>query len=504
LRARQTTAEELLNFASANMLAETSQEPELRLELLGVLGELNRTIENMDQAIALRQASLALMTERYGANDLRLAEPLIELSSAQRSGGQFAESQASATRAIELLDAAGQRDALNRGRAQLEGGLARYMVSRGADPQLVEEFESATRILSQYPESKDLGRAHAGLARVYELAKRFDDAVRENERAIEISTRVEGPRAINTSGAHRQLARVLTAQYRFPEAEPHFTKAIEINQFVTGEGSEETTAVKVDLANMKAQRGQHKEAAADLDAILALRLKTASSDPINIQVTRFLLGRSLLAIGDLERARTELDAAIAAIATLPNKNSLPGALRLRALVALENARPAEALQFIERSAEANKGGRGPRSFLGASILATRGEILTALRRFDEARAAFTEAAPLLAEFEIDPAKTDALNLKVTLAAVDLAQGRHQQAGEAIAAVLEQVRASPRHEEFWVLEDHALRRLAQTQRIAGKPQDACKSLDSAIALRTANALPVDPRLKASRSLHAQCT
>lgn len=503
-RARQTTAEELLNFASANMLAETSQEPELRLELLGVLGELNRTIENMDQAIALRQASLALMTERYGANDLRLAEPLIELSSAQRSGGQFAESQASANRAIELLDAAGQPDALNRGRAQLEGGLALYMVSRGADPKLVGEFESATRILSKYPESKDLGRAHAGLARVYELAKRFDDAVRENERAIEISTRVEGPRAINTSGAHRQLARVLTAQYRFPEAQPHFTQAIEINQFVTGESSEETTAVKLDLANMKAQRGQHKEAAADLAAILALRLATASSDPINIQVTRFLLGKSLFAIGDLERARTELDAAIAGIATLPNKNSLPGVLRLRALVALENARPAEALQFIERAAEANKGGRGPRSHLGASILATRGEILTALRRFDEARAAFKEAEPLLAEFEIDPAKTDALNLKVTLAAVDLAQGRHEPAGEALAAVLEQVRASPRHEEFWVLEDHAWRRLAQTQRAAGKPQDACKSLDAAIALRSANALPVDPRLKAARSQHAQCT
>jgi eukaryotic-like serine/threonine-protein kinase len=501
-RARQTTAEELLNVASANMLADTSQEPELRLELLAVLGELNRTIENMDQAIALRQARLALMTERHGANDLRLAEPLIDLSSAQRSGGQFAESQATAKRAIELLDAAGQRDSESRGRAQLEGGLALYMVSRGADPGLVEEFESATRTLAKYPESKELGRAHAGLARVYELAKRFDDAVRENERAIDISTRVEG-RSITVAGAHRQLARVLTAQYRFGDAEPHFAKAIEINAFITGEDSEETTSVKVDYANLNAQRGQHKKAAEDLAAILALRLKSGS-DPINLQVMRFLLGKSLFAIGDLERARAELDTAIANVATLPNKNSLPGMLRMRAIVALEQGRAAEALQFIERSAEANKGGRGPRSYLGASILITRGEILAALRRFDAARAAFAEAAPLLAEFELDPAKIDALNLRVTVAAVDLAQGRQTQAGEAIAAALEEVRASPRHEEFWVLEENALRRLAQAQRAAGKAQDACKSLDSAIALRTANALPIDPRLKAARSQRAQCT
>ena len=502
-RARQTTAEELLNVASANMLADTSQAPELRLELLGVLGELNRTIENMEQAIALRQARLALMTERYGASDLRLAEPLVDLSSAQRSGGQFAESQATAKRAIDLLDAAGQRDSLNRGRAQLEGSLALYMVSRGGDPKIVGEFESATRILAKYPESKDLARAHAGLARAYELAKRFDEAVRENERAIDIGTRVEGPRNITVSGAHRQLARVLTALYRFGEAGPHFDKAIEINGFVTGENSEETASVKLDLANMKAQRGQHKEAAVDLAAILALRLN-APGDPITVQVTRFLLGKSLFAIGDLERARAELDAAIAGIATVPNKNSLPGVLRLRALVALEQGRPAEALQYIERAADANRSGRGPRSYLGASILATRGEILTAQRRFDEARAAFADAAPLLAEFEIDPAKVDALNLEVTRATVDLAQGRQSQAGEVITGVLEQVRASPRHEEFWVLEDHALRRLAQAQRAVGKPQDACKSLDSAIVLRTANALPIDPRLKAARSQRAQCT
>jgi serine/threonine-protein kinase len=502
-RARQTTAEELLNVASANMLADNSQTPELRLELLAVLGELNRTIENMDQAIALRQARLALMTERHGANDLRLAEPLIDLSAAQHSGGLFAESQATARRAIELLDAHGQRDSLNRGRAQLEGSLALYMVSRGSDPQVIGEFESATRTLAKYPESKDLGRAHAGLARAYELAKRFDDAVRENERAIEISTRVEGPRGITVSGSHRQLARVLTAQYRFPEAEPHFARAIEINTFVTGENSEETASVKLDLANMKAQRGRHKEAAADLDAILALRLK-GGSDPISIQVTRFLLGKSLFAIGDLERARGELDTSIASIAGLPNKNSLPGALRLRALVALEQGRPAEALQFIERAAEATKGGRGPRSYLGASILVSRGEILAALRRVDEARAAFADAAPLLAEFEIDPAKVDALNLEVALAALDHAGGRQAQAAMAIEAVLAQVRASPRHDEFWVLEEIALRRLAQTQRAAGKPQAACEALDSAIALRASNALPIDPRLKAARSQRARCT
>jgi hypothetical protein len=111
---------------------------------------------------------------------------------------------------------------------------------------------------------------------------------------------------------------------------------------------------------------------------------------------------------------------------------------------------------------------------------------------------------LLAEFEIDPAKVDTLNLAVALAAVDGAQGKHAQAGESIAKVLEQVRTSPRHVEFWVLEDNALRRLAQFQRASGNPQAACKSLASAIALRAANALPMDPRLETARSEHSQCT
>ena len=502
-RARQTTAAELLDVASRKILANSGQDFDLRSELLGVLGELNGTLEKIEQAEALCRERMKLIAARYGASDIHMAEPLIDLSSILRAGGRFAESQASGQQAIDILTNGGQSGSFEHGRAAIEVAQALYTLSHGTDSRVVEHHLGAIQILSKYPESKELARAWAGLGRAYELTKNFDEAISANQRAVDIATRVLGNRTLTVSGAEQQLGRTLASVYRFAEAEQHFAKAMAIDVFVVGDDGAHTLSTRMDLANMLLQRGRHREAATELERILAVAIREGGGEGLNAQVTRFLLGSALLNRGDFGRARIELDTAIDNIGKLPNKNSLAGVLRLRTVLALEQHNPAEALQFIDRAAEAIKGGRGPRSFRGATILVTRAEILIAQRRYDEARAVLAEAAPLLQEFELDPARPNMLEMQVVLAAADLGQGRAAAASEAIATVLGTLRASPRRTEFWVVEELALRGLAAAELGRGRPRQACAALDEAIDLRTANALPTDPRIAAARAMKSQC-
>ena len=62
-----------------------------------------------------------------------------------------------------------------------------------------------------------------------------------------------------------------------------------------------------------------------------------------------------------------------------------------------------------------------------------------------------------------------------------------------------IQASRRRADLWNVEELAQRRLAAAELAGGNKTAACAALDAAITLRSANALPTDPRLAAARTL-----
>jgi tetratricopeptide (TPR) repeat protein len=134
----------------------------------------------------------------------------------------------------------------------------------------------------------------------------------------------------------------------------------------------------------------------------------------------------------------------------------------------------------------------------------RAEALTALGRLPEARATLAEAGPLVSELDEDPDKYDTIALNLAEVGIDLAERNLEGAQLKAADALARMRASSRRQDLWHLEDTVQRRLANVELAAGNKPAACAALDEAIRLRSANALPTDPRLAAARKLRTSCT
>jgi len=128
-----------------------------------------------------------------------------------------------------------------------------------------------------------------------------------------------------------------------------------------------------------------------------------------------------------------------------------------------------------------------------------------LDRDAEAKVALDRALALLHEKETDPSHPETTGAHLVRAKIEFSQGNFTASQVAVTGVLNQLRALDRRQELWVLEETAERRLATIAIASRRHSDACRSLDAAIKLRVANALPHDPRLAASRELKKKyCT
>jgi hypothetical protein len=97
----------------------------------------------------------------------------------------------------------------------------------------------------------------------------------------------------------------------------------------------------------------------------------------------------------------------------------------------------------------------------------------------------------------------AIGLDLARMRLELAERSAAKARLAAEAAFGKLAADDNRQSLWSLEDTVWRRLAEAQRLAGEPRDACASLDAAIRLRAANALPTDPRLVEAREQRARC-
>jgi serine/threonine-protein kinase len=502
-RARQTTAEELMDLATAQILQDTGQDPALRLELMTVLYGIVIQMRKEPQQEALVKERIRVAEKEFGVADVRLADAYNDYSEVLRVQQKFDEARAAATKAVQLREAQGDRTSWTRGVSEVQLGQINYGDWDGVGTLPIDHQKKAIEILSKHPPTYELVRAYLGLARAYEFLYRYDESIAANEKGIALGIQVVGARSSVVAGGHQQLSRALVGQYRFAEAEEHLRQAVEMFTFVHGAESGFTTLARLDVGRILARRGRHRAAAEELEKVLAIRERADGPTNTWVVATRTALVSPTLAIGDFARARAMLDANKKILADSKNARMRANIARLEAALAIEENRPAEALKVLDEAAAQNASAPGP-SALSYMILINRIDALASLGRVAEARASVAQIQDLLIQFDKDPARADTLFARIAEAHVELAEKRYDIARVKIADVLAQVQASPRRAEIWILEELAQRRLAAAELGAGNKPAACASLDVALALRTANALSSDPRIAATRALKTNCT
>jgi tetratricopeptide (TPR) repeat protein len=501
--ARKTTAEELMHMATKQVLETPDKDAEVRFELMDILTGIHTHLEMFDGQEALNKERIRVAEHEFGVADIRLADAYNDYSEFLRTRVRLDEAIAAATRAVALREAQGDRSSLTRGKSEVQLGQIKYGTFDGVSTEPADHFLAAIRILEKIEPSYELARAYLGLGRTYESMKRFDESVVANEHGIRVAEAVEGPRAIAVAGGHQQLSRSLVALYRLEEAERHLEKAIEIFTFVNGADGGFATFAMLDLGGIRNRRGRCRESALILEKALENRVRVRGDQDYWSHVARLSLLSPVVHIGDFDRAR-ELEAVlVASFADKKNQRLRLPLMRARSVLALEQGRVRDALAIVEEAQADFDAQSKPPSATSYQLLLQRAETLAALGRRPEARAALDASIPLLAEFDKDPEKADSQYERMTRARIELAEGDAAAAVDRLTKVLSHVRASKRRAEMWPIEDLAQRGLADAHFAAGNVKAACAALDGSIELRTANALPIDPRLAAAKKKKDRC-
>ena len=313
-----------------------------------------------------------------------------------------------------------------------------------------------------------------------------------------------GDYTVPLAGGHQQLARALADLYRLEEAELHLQKAVEIFTFGSGLDSGFTTGAMLDVGRLKNRRGKFREAAPMLEDVVARHVKSDGIDDHWTQESRIALFVAALQSGDFHRAHEVIDECEASLARRPNARIQMYARRSRSLLQIEEGRYPDAVKSLDaamvelaKSPQANTG-------VAYGLLIYRADALAGAGRLAESRQSLADAEPILAKFDDDPDKIDTQKARLTRSRVELADHHPAEARQFAADALARLQASRRRAEIWDVEELAQRRLAQAELAAGNRAASCNALDEALRLRSANALPTDPRLAAARKLRASCT
>jgi serine/threonine-protein kinase len=501
--ARRTTAEELMRLATKNVLETPDKDAEVRFELMEILNGIHAGLESFEEQEALNKEKIRIAEQSFGPADMRVAEAYNDFSEFLRSRQRYDEAIAAANRAVQLRESQGDRSSPARGKSEVQLGQIKYSTFDGVSTEPADHFLSAIRILGKLGPSHELARAYLGLARTYEYMSRYEEAIATNEHGIRIAAEADGARTTAVAGGHQQMARSLVFLGRFDEAQRHLDQAIEIFAFANGPDGGFTINATMDLGRLHNRRGRFREGADVLEKVHENRLRVVGPTDYWTQQVRAALLTSLVNLGDFERAREIESALVAGFGEKKNQRLKLPTMRPRSVRALEEGRARDALAIVDDAQsqfDAQKHPPGPMKY---HLLLARADALAALGRTREARAAVDAAQPLLADRKNELDASDGQYEPILRARVELAEGKARVAAARLIEVVGFVRGSKRRAEIWNVEELALRGLADAQFAAGDVEAACAALNGSIELRTAHALPIDPRLAAAKKLKVRC-
>jgi serine/threonine-protein kinase len=505
-KARQTTAQQLLDISSTKMLNSLRDAPQVRDELLDTLTELYDQLELYDKAEPLARARLADLSTGRAGDAATLAAAKLQVGRSSMMRGHFDEALTQLQGALAILDRIGDRTSANRAQTLLELGRIGYHTRPSGDPQPKLELEAASALYERCClHNPDRFEVTQMLARIAERDGQFEEADHLYRRCLELAQLPEFRRSIpdREGAAYEDYGSFLLVRHRYREAESNMRKAVEILSRTLGPNAPETAGgamgwlgVVLVAVNQAAQGdAMLKESVASLER---------SQGPDHIGWTVPI--RSLAAAVQLQRGSIgEADASLTrnrsalhlddakGLASCPWQ--CPKVLGLSAMVAQAQGRLDAAAEFLDRCEQVQARLQGARlETFGLNSVAR-----AALERLQGRTAA---AAEHLAQIvEAWPASGDELPLPYLLAQLELIelalpQDAHEAATRA-SSLLERLLALPYHDDLADGE-------ARTQRLAGlallqegKPTESEPHLRRAVQLREGMDVENSPWLAQAR-------
>lgn len=484
LRARQTTARELLDVGARQAADSLKDSPEAQHEILQTLANMYTQLGLNDEAARLREQRVASMRRSYGNADVRIADALLAFVDDIALTNERARAIGALAEAERILDEVGERSSERRAHLWVTSAdLAQYFslaqMRRDADRGLAAASAQQQNWSLQVVARQVSARGHY-------LTGRYALAEADNRAALaEVDQR--DPDSTWAVTPLIQLAETLYARLQLEEAEQTFRRALSLSRRINGDEYCLTLQTRAKLGYFLHATGRRDEGSRLLEetrAIIERQGKNATPD--STSVMRVSRGSALLEEGRVAEAEASYAAELAY-----RRRYFPASIPL-AQALLFHASAQTALAHYEAAAAELEEAWSLWQRTGADAAEPAASNVYVLERARWALArgddsgAEQRLTALATPHEDLPLRLDESAAQLMLAEVRLRQQRWHDAEQLARPVLAQVRASALRERFANLEAQAGLRLGQALRGMGNDRAACDELAHALQLRAAGA------------------
>ncbi|RQP24718.1 serine/threonine-protein kinase [Piscinibacter terrae] len=431
LKARETTARELLDLGSRRVESELRDAPRAKLRVLATLAEMYDELSLRDEASALAKARVRLAREEFGSSDVRLAEALTELAG-NLYGSSFdsKEVEAALAEADRIFTANG--DANSRARGQFYWTLAQHLQS-GDLARASEAAGRSVQILRAYPDSYDLAQALTMRGILHDARKEYREAAAALTEATSLAQSLQGRTRRGLAIAYAYLGEAQDNLLDLAGAEASYRAALHASQSLRGPEHVDTVQTQLRLGHFLFTSGKPHEGLQLIREALDLVLRTkGENDSFTTPYAQSVYGRALVKYGRTEEGSRLLARAIDNRRThRPGTRQLALMLESQAFAMTDLRRYDEAAAALDEAAGIRKkiGDTLGSGMLDAAVLG-RAELLLARGRPDDAMTALA-ALPLPAGGANSVTRRN-LDVAILMSRIELARG-HAAAAAAIAA-----------------------------------------------------------------------
>jgi serine/threonine-protein kinase len=504
LRARQTTARELLDIGAAKAAQSLKDVPEAKADVLDTLADMYYQLGLYNEAAALRLQRVDTLRGVYGANHPQVADALHGYARDVSNTDRPMDALLALNDAREILDRAGDMSSPTRGWIAINAAnLQQYW----SVPAMRKEAQAALAHFKKYP-SQWSGEFEAMTVLAQAKANSGDvlEAIAGQRAAVEFADKhTGGPSAWSLTPMVR-LAESLAVAQQFEEAERSFRAALALSERINGLLDGRTLQTKAKLGGFLHTTGRREEGMRILQSVLAqLQQKDAGATPDAVSATKRLLGTAKLAEGQVLDAQELL-----ASEAKDMQQQLPGSAPL-ARTLLLHAQVLSALGKYQKAAaalsEAEKlwqaaSGVGVQPHTTNRYVIERARLALAQGDAAAARDALQSVAqpPHAAQLHL---RVDETSSRLALSHASWLLQDYAGAAQLAQQALDDVRSSPARQHFGRLEAEAALRLGLALHRSGQPARALSALEAALALRKTTEASNSPWLAEAMIALADC-
>lgn len=501
LKARQTTARELLALGAQRIDSNLQGDPEGRAEVLLLLGEMYYELGLDQEAADLYGRRVVALKEAFGAQDRRVAQGLATYGQQLDGLAHGEEQRRVLDEAKVILD--GLDDHHSEQRAELLRAMATAYSHTGQ--QAIGYARQAVEIYRHH-HPKGPGFANA-LNRLGIALWRIDDLAGAEAALIETLELLAGDPKASVSTQMTALLTLANAQnllQKVAVAEATHRRALALTLQRNGESHVDTLHSQSAFGTFLHRTSRRDEAWRLLRAAETTVAK-GSYPPYPATVVKSSVAQALLAEGRWDEAEPVLGPVIDYYRNVAGgKNPLLVALlRLRAEQRLEQGRADEAERALAEatallgtlSPEQQRTVANPVAFVTARFALHR-------QRPEQALQALIPVQPRRGT-ERNPLPLDPLQAQILRAQALLQQGLAAEARDTAEAVLGRLRASPLRDHYRGIEADGLMALSSAMSQEGHHGAACATLDDAVRLRLASFGEGGAHVSAARRARADC-